>query len=77
MRYQGAAVYKVKGEIPMNDYMDSDVLDRIVKRLPGCPADVAEEIMMVFYARYLKSDGDLLEALDRFLLDLFPKNYQE
>lgn len=51
----------------MNDYTYDDIYAHIMSRLKGCSQSTAEDIGIMFLARYLPEQGDLIEELDKFL----------
>ena len=55
----------------MNDYTYDDIYAHIMRRLKGCSHSTAEDICIMFLARYLPEQGDLIEELGKFLDKVF------
>lgn len=55
----------------MNDYTYDDIYAHIMRRLKGCSQSTAEDICIMFLAKYLPEQGDLIEKLDAFIDKVF------
>ena len=55
----------------MNDYTYDDIYAHIMRRLKGCSQSTAEDICIMFLAKYLPEQGYLIEKLDAFIDKVF------